>query len=428
VNAVARAWSNLVGWWLGDYIRGAGAPVPADQWCTSGEGVSIQAALSLPAVARGVAVYSDAVASLPRRVVKRVAGGGVELDESSDAARLLASVGYFDIEGIAASAVSYGNGYGVLSRNQRGGVESLAWIDTPRVTPALDERQRLFYRISADYALSERERLVPASDVLHLKFRASGAHSRHLGVSPLATCGPALAMALRAREFQNEILVNVKSPAVYLAAPGKISPDTAARLKTEWDTNFGRGSRGKTGVLGEGLKPEILDLSTAVDAELHKQFEFGVAEVARALGVPVSLLAQPGAVNYAQAVEETRSFAALSLEPFCRRFANELGAKLLTPAMRAEGFEIEFDLARLLVSPGEVAERMSKLVNGGVMTVNESRNELGLPDVAGGDEIRCPVNTQRMSLWLVAEPAAQTARADQAIEEAAAIPALRIAS
>jgi phage portal protein BeeE len=114
---------------------------------------------------------------------------------------------------------------------------------------------------------------------------------------------------------------------------------------------------------------------------------------------------QPGSVNYAQAVEETRAFAALSLQPFCNRVADELGAKLLTSTQRAQGFAVEFDLTRLLVSPGEIAERMSKLVNGGVMTVNESRNQIGLPDVAGGDQLRVPVNTERMAAWLLKDPA-----------------------
>ena len=82
------------------------------------------------------------------------------------------------------------------------------------------------------------------------------------------------------------------------------------------------------------------------------------------LGVPLSMLAQPGSVNYSTAVEESRAFAALSLQPFTARLADELTAKLLTPLQRAQGFKIEFDLTRLLVSPGEIADRMSKLVNG----------------------------------------------------------------
>jgi len=432
VNLFARAFHALSAWGSQFWF---GSPGPVCTPPLAFDSCDMAAALSLPAVARGIAVYSDAVASLPRRVVRRVAGGGLDIDEASDAAHVLDAVCYFDLEAIAASAVETGNGYGTITRNDRGGAADVGWVASWRVTPGLDDRARLFYRIAADTSLSEQERIVPAADMVHLKFRATGSRSRYIGVSPLATCAPALAMALRARAFQSEIFANVSTPAVFLTAPGKIDEVVATRLRTEWNQNFGSGNRGRTAVLGMGLKPETLNLSTAVDADLAKQFEFGVNEVARALGVPVSLLMQPGHVNYAQAVEETRAFAALSLQPFCVRFADELGAKLLTPAQRAAGFEIEFDLTSLLVSPGEIADRTSKLVNGGIQTTNEARNQLGLPDVAGGDELRIPVNTQRLSLWLTAEPQAPALgnaatpgdATAAALEESAAAPLRRVA-
>ena len=322
-----------------------------------------------------------------------------------NAARVLAAVSYFDLEGLAAASIAHGNAFATLARNDRGGVSGFAWTPSERVTAALDERGRLFYRIAADTMLGEVERVVPASDVVHVKFRATGSTNRYLGVSPLKTCGPALAMALRAQQFQSEILSNVQAPSVYLHTQGKLEKEVADRFRIDWQQQFGPGGRGRTAVLGNGLEAKLLDISTAVDAELGKQFEFGVAEIARALGVPVSLLMQPGSVNYAQAVEETRAFAALSLQPYCARFADELGAKLLTTEQRAQGFAVEFDLTRLLVSPGEIAERMSKLVNGGVMTTNEARNQIGLADVEGGAQLRVPVNTERMSMWLTKEPA-----------------------
>ena len=62
----------------------------------------------------------------------------------------------------------------------------------------------------------------------------------------------------------------MKTPALMLTAPGKISSELSTRLKTEWEQNFGKGKRGSTAILGEGLKVELLDLSTAVDAELSR--------------------------------------------------------------------------------------------------------------------------------------------------------------
>ena len=57
------------------------------------------------------------------------------------------------------AAVAMAMGYAVVGRNNRGGVESLRWIETLRVQPVVDDRGRLFYRVAADFSLRERERM-----------------------------------------------------------------------------------------------------------------------------------------------------------------------------------------------------------------------------------------------------------------------------
>lgn len=88
-------------------------------------------------------------------------------------------------------------------------------------------------------------------------------------------------------------------------------------------------------------------------------------------------------------------------------FADELSSKLLTQTQRDSGWAIEFDLAALLIAPSEIPDRMSKLVNGGVLTVNEAREQLGLADVLDGDELRVPVNTAPWDRWVDGDTGAQ---------------------
>lgn len=368
------------------------------------------AALTLPAVVRAVSCYSDSIASLPRAVRRRRPDSGMETDTTSDASHLLAAVSYFDLEAIVASSITSGNGYATIDRNERGGASEIAWVASSRVQPGLDERRRLFYRITRDDSLGElEERTLPASDVLHVRFRATGATSRFVGVSPLTLCAPSIAMALRAQSLQAEIYRNVSAPSTYLKAPHKISKELAERLRTDWAQNFGgeTGRRGSTAVLGEGLEVGTVSISTAVDAQLNDQFLFSVSEIARALGVPLGLLMQSGSLTHGTAVEELRAFASISLGPYARRFADELTAKLLTDTQRDAGWSVEFDLSSMLTAPNELPDRMSKLVNGGIISVNESREQMGLPDVDDGDELRVPVNTSPWDRWLDGTTGAQ---------------------
>ncbi|MCP3849624.1 MAG: phage portal protein [Gammaproteobacteria bacterium] len=63
--------------------------------------------------------------------------------------------------------------------------------------------------------------------------------------------------------------------------------------------------------------------------------------------------------------------------------------------------KIYIDLSSLIRGEGtELADYLSKLVNGGIITINESRNMIGLIDVDNGDVIRSPVNTAPLDQWL----------------------------
>jgi hypothetical protein len=75
-----------------------------------------------------------------------------------------------------------------------------------------------------------------------------------------------------------------------------------------------------------------------------------------------------------------RAFAALSLQPFCARVADELSRSSCRRRNAHRAFAVEFDLTRLLVSPGEIAERMSKLCNADIQT----------PNMSAGTHSACP--------------------------------------
>jgi HK97 family phage portal protein len=127
---------------------------------------------------------------------------------------------------------------------------------------------------------------------------------------------------------------------------------------------------------------------------------YGTEEIARAWGVPTSMLSQSEGINYASAAEQSRQFVTVSLQPFARRVESALAEKLLTRTERASGFSVNIDLTQLLLGHGtERSEYFSRMVNAGVMTTNEARNQAGLSDVSGGDVVRMPVNTLPMQQW-----------------------------
>jgi HK97 family phage portal protein len=265
-----------------------------------------------------------------------------------------------------------------------------------------DERNRLWYRVARDYALGEPEELLPATDVVHLKFKMAGG-SRYMGTSPAVLCAPSLALALDARALQRELLTNLNAPLFVMTAPGKISPETASRIKTEWDTNFSKrvSGRFKTAFVGEGLKPEGIPLADATKLAMIETFKFSIEEIGRAYGVPGVLLDETGAQTSTNAAEAMRAFASTALGPFAARVADELTRKVVNFGT----WRVEFDLRDLLQTPAEQADRVVRFLNAGALSLNEVRASLGLAPVAGGDAIRAPVNVAPLDRWLAGMPA-----------------------
>lgn len=429
-NTLTRAWRALgslfePAFWLGGTTGAAGVFNPPADLRGYFEG-DAGAVLSIPAINRAIGAYSDTLASLPVRILRR--REELEEDTTSDAARLLAGLDFTTLEGIASSAIIHGNGFGRLEFNDRGGVSGLAWVPSGRVTPQLDEARRLWFRISRDDALGEDEALLPEAAVVHVRYKMVGAANQHLGVSPLHLCWPSLQMLLRAQALQQEIYANVSVPSLYLKSPTRVSKETVDRMRTDFKQSFGAetGRRGSTAVLTEGLEIGTVDISTAVDAQLDAVLAYCVADVARALAVPIGLLAASQTLTAGTAQSELAAFAAISLEPFCKRVARELSRKILTQQQQDSGWLVSFDVKHLLVPAGEQPARLSTLVNNGLLSLNEGRRELGLSAIDGGDSPRCPVNTSPLENWLLGNtPAQQLSHPDTPANEQPATSAPR---
>jgi HK97 family phage portal protein len=397
--AVLGAWQGWGGMalpWLGTRIQAGGASLPVPS-ATPG------AALGLTAVYRACSLLADAASVAPPALYRKEANGGRQQLTDTAAARALATLSHADAELWAFGCALTGNGYLRIVRDGNGAPYDLRAVPPWRVTLEVEQGTgRLYYRIAADTTLEEREVIVPEADVVHARYRVTGAN-RLLGVPPVVSCAPAFALALQSRDVQRVLFANLATPRGALQAPGKIDPAIAKRAQAEWEANFQAGGLGKTAVLANGLEYKPIPLN-AVDAQLLEQVEAGVRDIARAYGLPKQFLESGEQLTYASASEGTRALYSLALRGFCARLADALAQRLLTRNERAGGTAIEYDLSSMLVLPGgEQAEFLSKLANAGLATPNELRNQyLKLPDVEGGDVLRTPVNTTPAGPWAAA--------------------------
>jgi hypothetical protein len=172
-------------------------------------------------------------------------------------------------------------------------------------------------------------------------------------------------------------------PSGILSAPAKISDETALRLKTDWENNFGKGKIGKVAVLGDNLKYEAMAV-TPVDAALVDQLKLSAEQVCAAFGVPKFMvgIGELPSFDNVQALTQWYYTACLQklIEAFERLQDEGLGLK-------PNEMRTEFDLDDLLrMDSKSLAETEGVKVQRGISAPNESRLKFNLRGVAGGDQ------------------------------------------
>lgn len=277
----------------------------------------------------------------------------------------------------------FGNAYVFIRRaGARGAPVELLVLDPRTVMPMVTPEGDVYYSLGGDpFAQAEAGTIVPASEMIH---------DRHItlwhplvGVSPISACSASVSQGVSIQRNSSKFFENMSRPSGMLTAPGSISPETAARLKTEWERNYAGLNIGRLAVLGDGLKYEPMTIP-AQDAQLMQQLSWTVEDVGRCFSVPLYKIGA-GPMPTAGNVEalETQYYSG------CLQWYIESIERLLTDALGVPpGDEIELDLDGLLrMDSAARVDALSKAVGGAIMKPDEARARMNLPPVDGGDAV-----------------------------------------
>ena len=275
-----------------------------------------------------------------------------------------------------------GNTYVLLVRDMLRNVIAMYVLDPTRVVPLVAPSGAVFYQVAADPLRGLPEQVtIPASEIIHDR----GICPWHplIGVSPIVAAAAAGTMGNRIQQNSRKFFGNMSRPGGILSAPGKISDETANRLKTHWETNYGGENAGRLAVVGEGLKYETV-MMTATDAQLVEQLRWAVEDVARCYHVPL----------YKIGADPTGSKTAANIGALEQSYYTDC---LQAPIEELElclddGFEVpdgqgfDVDVRGLLrMDPAARYDAHSKAVGGGWMAPNEARAAENMAPVPGGD-------------------------------------------
>jgi HK97 family phage portal protein len=141
-----------------------------------------------------------------------------------------------------------------------------------------------------------------------------------------------------------------------------------------------------------------------------------VEEICRYLDMPPILIghASEGQTMWGSGVEAINlAWLTLGLRPYLTRIEQAVKKRILTPADRARGIFVEFNVDGLLRADSKSrAELMSKMIQNAALEPNEWRRKENLPRRDGGDQLF--INS---TLVPIAQAGQHAQRAAQAVPE-----------
>lgn len=274
----------------------------------------------------------------------------------------------------------HGNTYVLKERDARGFIVKMYILDPARVTPLIAKDGGVYYQLQADSLAGQAEAvIVPASEIIH--DRMYTLYHPLIGVSPIYACGVGAMQGLAIQDNSAKFFQNMSRPSGILTAPGSISAETAARLKTSWESNYAGSNIGRVAVLGDGLKYEAMSV-TASDAQLIEQLKMTGEMIAACYHVPGYKIG----VGPMPTVNNT---AALNQQYYdqCLQYLVEKMELRLDEGLEIEPpFETWLDLSGLLrMDPQARYQSYNEAIRGGWMAPNEARLQEDMVPVKGGE-------------------------------------------
>ena len=221
------------------------------------------------------------------------------------------------------------------------------------------------------------------NEIIHVK--ENSFHSIYRGVSRLKSATRSMQLVKDMREFQDNFFRNGAVPGLVLKSPNTLSEKIKERMIQSWTLRYRPDAGGRRPlILDGGLEIDSYSTTNFRDLDFQNAIIEHEKVILKALGVPPILL---DSGNNANLRPNMRLYYLECILPIVR--------KINFAFSRYFGFNITEDVTDIPALQPELrdaAAYYTALVNGGVITINEARDQLGYETIEGQDEIRVPAN------------------------------------
>ena len=221
------------------------------------------------------------------------------------------------------------------------------------------------------------------NEIIHVK--ENSFFSIYRGVPRLSPALRTMQLTAAMRKFQDNFFKNGAVPGLVLKSPNTLSEKIKERMIQSWGARYKPEAGGRRPLILDGGL-EIDQISNINFKELD--FQSAITEnekiILKALGVPPIML---DSGNNANIRPNMRLYYLETILPIVRKI--NFGFE------RFFGFSIKEDVTDIPALQPELRDQSqyyTALVNGGIISPNEAREQLGFEPIVGQDDVRVPAN------------------------------------
>jgi HK97 family phage portal protein len=376
--------------WLMKYLGGG-------MVSESGEVISIEGSLKIPAVLAGFSILMEDIASLPLILYHRLTRGKERAvdhpyyflmhDQPNPE---MTSMVFREL--IVGHMLGWGNFYGQMLWDGAGVVRQIWPLNPANMEVGRKDGERIYlYRNQQGKQIAFRQ-----DEILHIPaFGFDGLK----GYSRITLARNSIGLAVSAEKYSSRIFANDARPGIVLKHPGTLKEDAYKRLVESWSQTYGgAGNAGKTAIVEEGI-----DISTIgfppKDALFIESQKWSVAQIARVFRIPPHMLGDvERSTSWGTGIEQQElGYLTHTLRPWMVRTEQQLNKDLLLTDDRREHFFEHLVDAMLRTDLDTRMRAYATAITNGVYTRNEVREKENLLPYEGGDEPLYPLNLSKSS-------------------------------
>lgn len=359
-----------------------------------GQKITPDAALSISAFYRGVALLSGHIAAFPLSVYRK-ANGRREVASDHPVHYLLHDqpnplYTSFIFREVMMNHLLLldGNFYALIERDERYRPNRLHLLDPKKVEVVIFNGEKYYF-------VQGFKEPFPARDIIHV---AGMGYDGVKGLTPLKVAAKTLGYSMTLHQFGDNFFSGGAHMAGIVEHPSKMTTEQYNQFKDSWYQSYhGMKNQGKVGILQAGAKYSKIGIAPE-EAQFLQSRQFTVTDIARFLGVPPHKIYDLSKSTNNNIEHQSLEYLQDSLLPWLVRSEQEFNHKLFAEAERGT-YYTKYNFNGLLRGDSTARSAFySQAINSGWMKPDEARELEDFNPVGGmADELHYPVNTMTES-------------------------------